>query len=150
MRVIIQRVKESKVFVDGVQISDINAGLLIYLGISHDDTEEDLHYMVKKIINLRIFPNEDGKMDKSILSQSNLELLVISQFTLFGSCKKGNRPSFASAALPEKAKLLYESFIQECKKNILSVKTGVFGADMKIHSINDGPVTFYMDSKEKI
>lgn len=149
MRVVIQRVSEASVTIDQKIKSKIKAGLLILLGIEPDDQEEDIRWLVKKISNLRIFPDEKGVMNKSIVDKS-LEMLVISQFTLFASTKKGNRPSYIRAARPEIAIPLYEKFVQELQQTSqLKVGTGTFGADMKVALINDGPVTICIDSKNK-
>lgn len=149
MRVVIQRVSEASVTIDQKIKSKIEAGLLILLGIEPDDNEEDIRWLVKKISNLRIFPDEEGVMNKSIVDKS-YEMLVISQFTLFASTKKGNRPSYIRAARPEVAIPLYEKFVQALQQTSqLNVGTGTFGADMKVALINDGPVTICIDSKSK-
>ena len=149
MRVLIQRVAEAKVVIDG-EISDaIDRGLLILLGIEHEDEEMDADWLIKKISGLRIFADDEGKMNLAI-SDVNGSFLVVSQFTLHASTKKGNRPSYIKAARPEKAILLYEYFKAElAKESALKVASGEFGADMKVHLINDGPVTIWMDSKNK-
>ena len=149
MRVLIQRVVEAKVVIDG-EISDaIDRGLLILLGIEHEDEEMDADWLIKKISGLRIFADDEGKMNLAI-SDVNGSFLVVSQFTLHASTKKGNRPSYIKAARPEKAILLYEYFKAElAKESALKVASGEFGADMKVHLINDGPVTIWMDSKNK-
>lgn len=149
MRVVIQRVSEASVTIDQKIKSKIKTGLLILLGIEPDDQEEDILWLVKKISNLRIFPDEKGVMNKSIVDKS-FEMLVISQFTLFASTKKGNRPSYIRAARPDVAIPLYEKFVQELQQTSqLKVGTGTFGADMKVALINDGPVTICIDSKNK-
>lgn len=149
MRVVIQRVSEASVTIDQKIKSKIGAGLLILLGIEPDDQEEDIQWLVKKIANLRIFPDDKGIMNVSIVDKA-LEMLVISQFTLFASTKKGNRPSYIRAARPDVAIPLYEKFVQELQQTSqLIVGTGIFGADMKVALINDGPVTICMDSKNK-
>ena len=149
MRVVIQRVSEASVTIDQKIKSKIEAGLLILLGIEPDDQEEDILWLVKKISNLRIFPDEKGVMNKSIVDKS-FEMLVISQFTLFASTKKGNRPSYIRAARPDVAIPLYEKFVQKLQQTSqLKVGTGTFGADMKVALINDGPVTICIDSKNK-
>lgn len=149
MRVIIQRVKNASVSIENKIHSSINKGLLILLGIEDSDSEEDIEWMCHKITNLRIFNDEKGVMNLSV-KDTNGEFLVVSQFTLYASTKKGNRPSYIRASKPEIAIPLYESF---CKKlevlNNKSIKTGVFGADMEVHLINDGPVTIMIDSKQK-
>jgi len=149
VRVVIQRVSEASVTIDQKIKSQIGAGLLILLGIEPDDQEEDIIWLVKKISNLRIFPDEKGVMNKSIVDKT-LEMLVISQFTLFASTKKGNRPSYIRAARPDVAIPLYEKFVKELEQTSqLKVGTGTFGADMKVALINDGPVTICIDSKNK-
>ena len=148
MRVVIQRVKNASVTIDGNVNGKINNGFLVLLGILSTDNEQDVDYLVKKVVNLRIFNDENDKMNLS-LKDVNGELLIISQFTLYGDCSGGNRPSFISAAKPDIAIPLYEYFISECKKQIPIVETGIFGADMKVELLNDGPVTIIIDSKKK-
>ena len=149
MRVLIQRVSEASVTIDKNEYSSISKGLLILVGIENDDADEDIDYLCKKIINLRIFDDAKGVMNESILKQEG-QLMVISQFTLHANTKKGNRPSYIKAAKPEIAIPIYEKF---CKKlevmSGIEVKTGQFGADMKVSLINDGPVTIWIDSKDK-
>ncbi len=147
MRALLQRVSEANVSIDKAIHSSINEGLLILIGIENEDSEEDVGWLVKKISQMRIFEDEEGKMNNSILDISG-EILVVSQFTLHANTKKGNRPSFIKAARPEKAILLYEIFIESCQ-NILHTKSGIFGAEMKVALINDGPVTIWLDSKNK-
>lgn len=146
MRVVVQRVKSASVTIDGNVHSKINSGFLVLLGITSTDTKQDVDYLVKKVVNLRVFSDENDKMNLSLKSV-NGELLIISQFTLYGDCKDGNRPSFIEAAKPDIAVPLYEYFIDECKKQISVVETGIFGADMKVELLNDGPVTIIIDSK---
>ncbi len=148
MRVLVQRVSEASVKIDGEVHGAIDQGLLLLIGIENDDTEEDANWISQKIVNLRIFSDEEGKMN---LSSADIEgeFLVISQFTLHASTKKGNRPSYIKAARPETAIPLYEYFIAQLKKFDHKVETGVFGADMKVSLINDGPVTIWIDSKNK-
>ncbi|MEN8815782.1 MAG: D-aminoacyl-tRNA deacylase [Nonlabens sp.] len=149
MRVVLQRVSESSVAIDGSVHAAIGKGLLILLGITHGDTQEDIDWLVNKIIGIRIFSDQDGKMSLSIQDIKG-ELLVISQFTLFASTKKGNRPSYIDAARPEVAVPLYEAFLDALsRKRNKEIKSGVFGADMKVQLINDGPVTIVMDSKNR-
>ncbi|MCX8144087.1 MAG: D-aminoacyl-tRNA deacylase [Bacteroidia bacterium] len=149
MRSLIQRVKEAKVIVNNNIVGEINDGLLVFLAVGNDDNEEDINWLSQKIIQLRIFSNEEGKMNKSI-QDINGSLLIVSQFTLFASTKKGNRPSFINSAPPEKAKALYEQFIEKCESLLQKkVERGIFGADMKVHLINDGPVTIWIDTKNK-
>lgn len=147
MKVVVQRVKNASVTIEGNVHGKINEGFLVLLGITSTDSREDVDYLVKKVCNLRVFEDENGKMNLSLKS-INGELLIISQFTLYGDCSDGNRPSFIDAARPEKAIPLYEYFIEECKKQIDVVETGVFGADMKVELLNDGPVTIIIDSKK--
>lgn len=146
MRTVVQRVSSASVTVDGNVIGKINKGFLVLLGIKSTDTKQDVDYMVKKVINLRIFGDENDKMNLS-LKDVNGELLIVSQFTLYGDASGGNRPSFIEAAKPDIAIPLYEYFISECKKQISVVQTGEFGADMKVELLNDGPVTIIMESK---
>lgn len=146
MRTVVQRVSYASVTVDGNVIGKINKGFLVLLGIKSTDTKQDVDYMVKKVINLRIFRDENDKMNLS-LKDVNGELLIVSQFTLYGDASGGNRPSFIEAGKPDIAIPLYEYFISECKKQINIVQTGKFGADMKVELLNDGPVTIIMESK---
>lgn len=146
MKIVVQRVKNADVSVDGKTVGKIGKGFLVLLGITHSDTVKDADYLVRKLINLRVFTDENDKMNLP-LSSVNGELLIISQFTLYGDCKKsGNRPSFTDAAKPDIAIPLYEYFVNECKKQIPVVETGIFGADMKVNLLNDGPVTIIIDS----
>ena len=146
MRLVVQRVMESNVKVDNKIVGQINKGFLVLLGIKTSDTKQDADYLVRKLINLRIFTDENDKMNLA-LKDVDGELLIISQFTLYGDCKKsGNRPSFSDAAKPEIAIPLYEYFVNECKKQIPIVETGIFGTDMKVNLINDGPVTIIIES----
>ncbi len=147
MRVVIQRVKNASVEIDGNVNGKINTGFLVLLGIASTDTKQDVDYLVKKVVNLRVFSDENDKMNLS-LKDVNGELLVISQFTLYGNCREGNRPSFIEAAKPDVAIPLYEYFVEECRKQISVVETGVFGADMKVSLLNDGPVTIIIESKK--
>ena len=146
MRVVVQRVKHASVTINGTVNGKINNGFLVLLGVQSTDSEQDVDYLVKKVTNLRIFSDENDKMDLS-LKDVNGELLIVSQFTLYANCKEGNRPSFVEAAKPDVAIPLYEYFVSECKKIIPVVETGIFGADMKVDLLNDGPVTIIMDSK---
>ena len=149
MRVVIQRAKDAAVEIDGVIHGAIDHGMVILLGIESDDTKDDIDWLIKKITGLRIFNDSDGKMNNSF-HEINGEFLVISQFTLHASTKKGNRPSYIKAARPEQAISLYNSFIEELRKaSQTKVETGEFGADMKVKLINDGPVTIIIDSKNK-
>ena len=147
MRVVVQRVKHASVTINGTVNGKINNGFLVLLGVQSTDSEQDVDYLVKKVTNLRIFSDENDKMNLS-LKDVNGELLIVSQFTLYANCKEGNRPSFVEAAKPDIAIPLYEYFVSECKKIIPVVETGIFGADMKVEIYNDGPVTIILDSKE--
>ncbi|WP_196890904.1 D-aminoacyl-tRNA deacylase [Aureivirga marina] len=149
MRVVLQRASEASVKVDGEIIGEIKQGIVVLLGIEEADKEEDIDWLIKKIINLRIFNDENGVMNLS-LQQINGEVLVISQFTLHASTKKGNRPSYIKAAKPDISIPLYEKFVEKLRIQIpQKVETGKFGADMKVSLINDGPVTICMDTKNK-
>ena len=148
MRVILQRVSKARVSINGLNHSQINQGLLILLGITHDDSQLDIDWLVQKILSLRIFSDDEGKMNLSVQEVKG-ELLVVSQFTLFASTKKGNRPSFVNSAKPESALVLYEKFVDTLKICGVKVQTGIFGANMQIELINDGPVTLMLDSKNK-
>jgi len=147
MKSVIQRVKHASVSVDEKIIGEINNGLLVLLGVADDDTLEDLTWLANKIIGLRIFEDENGKMNLSV-NDVDGEILIVSQFTLFGNCKKGKRPDFTSAGKPKYAKEMYEQFIEYVKPNVKKVATGSFGADMQVSLLNDGPVTLIIDSKE--
>lgn len=145
MKLVIQRVKYSSVKVDEKIVGKIDKGFLVLLGVGPDDTEEIADYLVKKLINLRVFTDENDKMNLSIKDIEG-ELLIISQFTLYADCSQGNRPSFTGAAKPDKANELYEYFIEKCKENnIKRVEHGIFGADMKVELLNDGPVTILLE-----
>lgn len=149
MRVVVQRVSEASVCIDGQMNSQIHQGLLLLLGIENKDTQEDVEWLSKKIAKLRIFSDENGQMNKSVLD-INGQILVVSQFTLHAKTKKGNRPSFIEAARPDVAIPLYESFVKRLALDAQSqVLTGQFGADMQVSLCNDGPVTILIDSKHK-
>lgn len=149
MRTVIQRVIQSAVTIDGVVKSAIGKGMMVLVGIEETDTLEDIQWLCKKIVNMRIFPDENDVMNKSILDCDG-EILVVSQFTLMASTKKGNRPSYIRAAKPEISVPLYETFCEELSIALQKpVKTGTFGADMKVELINDGPVTIILDTKWK-
>ena len=145
MKFVIQRVKESSVEVDGKIIGQIGKGFMVLIGVADADTKEVADKLVRKMIGLRIFEDENGKTNLS-LSDVNGSLLLISQFTLYANCKKGNRPSFTGAGTPEKANALYEYIIAKCKESVPIVEKGSFGADMKVSLINDGPFTIILDS----
>ena len=149
MRAVIQRVSEASVTINGKVKSSIQNGILVLLGIEEVDNQTDIEWLSRKIANMRIFPDEDGVMNKSILEVGG-EALVISQFTLHASTKKGNRPSYIKAAKPEIAVPLYEAFIAQLQADLnQEIQTGVFGADMKVSLINDGPVTILIDTQNK-
>ncbi|WP_368652177.1 D-aminoacyl-tRNA deacylase [Ornithinibacillus sp. 4-3] len=147
MKAVLQRAKHASVTVDNSVVGQIDNGLVILLGVTHDDTIDDINFLVKKIINLRIFEDEEGKMNLSLKDVGG-EILSISQFTLYGDTSKGRRPNFLQAAKPDQAKALYEQFNQILSDNGISVETGVFGAMMDVQLTNHGPVTFILDSKE--
>jgi D-aminoacyl-tRNA deacylase len=148
MRIVLQRVSEASVTIDGKVKAKINKGLVVFVGVEEADTVEDVDYLSAKIGRMRIFGDEEGKMNLSLADLLDTKVLVISQFTLFASTRKGNRPSFIYAAKPEFAKMMYEMFCLELEKECGSkVLTGTFGADMKVALINDGPVTIIIDSK---
>jgi len=149
MKVVIQRVSKCSVISDGIKTADIGWGLLVLVGIIDDDTKDDIDWLVNKIVNLRIFPDEEGVMNKSVLEFGG-DIIVVSQFTLHASTKKGNRPSYIKAAKPEIAIPLYETFVEEVESKLgKAVQTGRFGADMKVELLNDGPVTIIIDTKNK-
>ena len=149
MRAAIQRVSKASVKVDGEIISRIGNGLLVLLGVEESDNQEDIEWLSKKIVNLRIFNDENGVMNESVLQQKG-EIIVVSQFTLHALVKKGNRPSYINAAKPEIAIPLYEKFVSQQEKDLgKKVGTGVFGADMKVELLNDGPVTILIDTKNR-
>jgi D-tyrosyl-tRNA(Tyr) deacylase len=149
VRIVIQRVKNANVSVDGKIVGEIDAGLLVLLGITHDDTQDDINYLVRKICGLRIFPDTDGTMNLSV-EDVEAGVLVVSQFTLYAETKKGNRPSYINAARPEIAEPLYEAFVSSLsRKRDKDIPTGIFGADMQVSLMNDGPVTIIMDSGDK-
>jgi len=144
----LQRVKNAKVDVNKKTVGEISHGFLILLGIGHDDSEIDADWLIEKILKLRVFEDEDGKMNKNIFDISG-SLLVISQFTLYANCKKGNRPSFVDAAKPEEANRLYEYFVSKATDSNINVETGEFGKHMEVSLLNDGPVTIILDTKDK-
>ncbi|PKP25865.1 MAG: D-tyrosyl-tRNA(Tyr) deacylase [Bacteroidetes bacterium HGW-Bacteroidetes-2] len=149
MRAVIQRVKQASVTVDNDKISEINQGILVLLGIEKEDSQEDVQWLCSKIIKLRIFEDESGAMNKSLLDLGG-EVLVVSQFTLHASTKKGNRPSFIKAAKPFEAIPLYQMFITQMESDLgKTISTGIFGAMMQVSLINDGPVTISIDTKNK-
>ncbi|HEC20948.1 MAG TPA: D-tyrosyl-tRNA(Tyr) deacylase [Candidatus Peregrinibacteria bacterium] len=145
MKALLQRVQKASVKVEEETVGQIGSGLLVFLGITHEDTEKDIDYLVDKISNLRVFSAEDKHFEKSLLDTQG-EVLVISQFTLYGGTKKGRRPDFNDAAKPEQAEELYKKFIQKLQETGLKVETGKFGAMMQVELINDGPATFLLES----
>ena len=147
MRCVIQRVSRAKVSVDGETVGAIGTGILVLLGVSREDSETEAVYLLEKTLNLRIFEDSDGKMNLSLLDITG-DLLVVSQFTLYGDTRKGRRPSFIEAAAPEKASFLYEFFVAEARKQIKRVETGRFQAMMDVELVNDGPVTILLDSEK--
>ena len=147
MRAVVTRVRHASVTIDGAVCGQIGQGFLILLGITHEDTEALALKLADKICSLRIFEDENGKMNVG-LAEAGGELLVISQFTLYGSCKRGRRPDFLAAARPEIAIPLYERFVARCAENGFRVQTGEFGADMKVDSLNDGPLTLILDTDQ--
>lgn len=147
MRFVIQRVLESKVEVDGRTIGAIGQGFLVLIGVTHGDTRQTADKMVKKLIGMRIFEDENGKTNLS-LDKVDGSLLLVSQFTLYADCRRGNRPGFTDAADPALAEELYEYIISECRQQVRNVQTGSFGADMKVSLVNDGPFTILLDSDD--
>lgn len=146
MRAVIQRVKNSSVTVDGAVVGEIGPGILLLLGVAGDDAEADADFLLNKIIHLRIFADDQQKMNLSLMDTGG-ELLVVSQFTLLGDCRKGRRPSFANAGPPEKAEALYHYFVQTARGSGIHVAEGRFGAMMDVALVNDGPVTFVLESR---
>lgn len=147
MRAVIQRVLNSSVEIEGRIVGKTDKGMLILLGVGKEDSVEDINKLVNKLTKLRIFEDEDGKINKSI-TDVNGEMLIVSQFTLYWSCKKGTRPSFDNAMPPKEAEELYEQFVKAMRETGIHCETGEFGADMKVSLVNDGPVTVYLDTKE--
>ena len=146
MRALIQRVTEAKVSVDESTIGSIRKGLLAFVGISRTDTTLDADYVLAKLLGLRIFPDDDGKMNRSV-EEAGGALLLVSQFTIYGDCRKGRRPSFDNAAPPEQALALYNYIVESARRGPVRVETGVFQAHMRVHLINDGPVTIWIESE---
>jgi D-tyrosyl-tRNA(Tyr) deacylase len=147
MKLVIQRVNHAAVRIDGAVVGSIDKGLLVLIGIAEDDTTEILNHFVDKLVKLRIFEDADGKTNLS-LGDVGGALLLVSQFTLYADCRKGNRPSFVKAGAPEMASAMYEAFIAKCRERVPVVQTGRFGADMKVELENDGPFTIIFDSRE--
>lgn len=149
MKIVIQRVSEANVKVEGTIVGNISHGLLLLIGIDEEDTQSDADWLIQKVLNLRIFGDENGKLNLSVKDVEG-EILCISQFTLIADYKKGNRPSFIKAAKPDVAIPLFEYFKEEIAKSGLKIESGIFGSDMKVSLLNDGPVTIVMDSKTKM
>lgn len=147
MRSVVQRVCRAFVSVEGEIVGKIDKGFLVLFGVGEKDTPQDLDWMVDKIIGLRVFEDEEGKMNRSILEEKG-EILLVSQFTLYGDCRKGKRPSFSTAAPPEKARAFYEEAAAKMAAKGVAVETGIFQADMKVELVNDGPVTLLLDSEK--
>ncbi|OPX43496.1 D-tyrosyl-tRNA(Tyr) deacylase [Ruminiclostridium hungatei] len=148
MRAVVQRVTKSKVTVEGSVAGEINKGFMVLLGVGREDSASDVDYLAEKIVNLRIFEDSNGKMNLSLIDVGG-ELLVVSQFTLYGDCRKGRRPGYDKAARPEEAKALYEAFVEKCRGCGVKVETGIFQAHMLVDICNDGPVTLLLDSKRE-
>jgi len=149
MRAVVQRVSEASVTIEGVRVADINAGLLVLVGVEDADNQEDINWLCAKIVKLRIFSDDEGLMNRAI-EDVNGDIIIVSQFTLHAATKKGNRPSYIKAARPDVAIPLYENFIKQMEKELgKKVQTGRFGADMKVALLNDGPVTIFIDTKNK-
>lgn len=144
MKLVVQRVKNAKVEVDEKTVGSINQGFLVLLGVTHTDTRSKADYLVKKLCNLRVFEDENGKMNLELKDVEG-ELLIVSQFTLYADCSQGNRPSFINAAKPDVANELYEYFCEKCKEQNIKVEKGIFGAVMKVSLLNDGPVTIILE-----
>jgi D-tyrosyl-tRNA(Tyr) deacylase len=148
MKLVIQRVSEAYVQVDDTSAGSIRTGLVVFLGIGKSDTEEDADYLLDKLLGLRIFPDDQGKMNRSVQEASG-SLLIISQFTLYGDCRRGRRPSFDQAAPPDRAMALYNYFVEAARRGPVAVETGVFQATMRVHLVNEGPVTILIDSADR-
>lgn len=148
MKLVIQRVREARVIVDGATTGAIQSGLLVLVGISKPDTQGDADYLVDKLLGLRIFSDQDGKMNRSV-EEAGGSLLLVSQFTLYGDCRRGRRPSFDQAAPPDQALPLWTYFVERARRGPVPVETGVFQAAMQVHLVNDGPVTILMDSSDR-
>lgn len=148
MKLVIQRVTKASVTVENNMVGEIGKGFLVLLGVGLEDSEKEADYLVQKLIKLRVFEDENGKMNLS-LKDIEGELLIVSQFTLYADCSGGNRPSFINAAKPEKANKLYDYFISKCKEENIKVEHGIFGADMKVELLNDGPVTIILEDRNQ-
>ena len=149
MRVVLQRVRSAYVIVEGATVGAIEKGVVVLVGVGHSDRNADAEHLAEKIIHLRIFPDEAGRMNRSLLEISG-GILAVSQFTLYGDLRKGRRPSFIDAAAPEQARAIYDHFVSQLRLSDLNVATGVFQAHMEIHLVNDGPVTFILDSADNL
>ena len=147
MKLLVQRVSSAQVDVDSKTVGKINNGFLVLIGVTHTDTREIADYLVKKLCNLRVFKDENSKMNLSIKDVDG-ELLIVSQFTLYADCQHGNRPSFVNSAKPDMANELYEYFVERCRREVKNVETGIFGADMKVSLLNDGPVTIMLEKED--
>ena len=148
MRLVIQRVREARVIVDSSSTGTISTGLLLFIGISKEDTPAEADYLLDKVIHLRLFPDDAGKMNRTV-QEGGGSLLLVSQFTLYADCRKGRRPSFDQAAPPEQAQALYNYFVESARKGPVPVQTGIFQATMQVHLVNDSPVTILMDSADR-
>ncbi|MGA3234756.1 MAG: D-aminoacyl-tRNA deacylase [Bryobacteraceae bacterium] len=148
MRLLIQRVSEAQVSVESSTIGSIRIGLLVFVGISREDSFADVDYAVQKMVGLRIFPDAAGKMNCTV-QEAGGSLLLVSQFTLYGDCRKGKRPSFDRAAPPAEAQRLYDYFVEASRRSPVPVETGVFQAEMKVHLVNEGPVTIWIDTEDR-
>jgi len=148
MRAVVQRVREASVRVDGVVVGAVGRGLLILLGVGNGDSEKDADFLAEKVLNLRVFPDDDGQMNRSVVDVRG-GLLVVSQFTLYGDARRGRRPSYVDAAPPEEANRLYERFVSRVRPSGLEVATGVFRATMDVALVNEGPVTLLLDSRRQ-
>lgn len=147
MKLLVQRVSSAQVDVASKTVGKINNGFLVLIGVTHTDTREIADYLVKKLCNLRVFKDENSKMNLSIKDVDG-ELLIVSQFTLYADCHHGNRPSFVNSAKPDMANELYEYFVEKCRKEVKNVEMGIFGADMKVSLLNDGPVTIMLEKED--
>ena len=147
MRIVIQRVKQAHVDVAGATVGTIQTGLVVLVGVTTSDSTKDAEYLADKIVHLRIFPDQEHRMNRSLVEAGG-GLLVISQFTLYGDCRRGRRPSFDEAAPPDKAKTLYDYLVERLRLTNTTVETGIFQAEMQVHLVNDGPVTFVLDSNK--
>ena len=147
MRACVQRVSEARVTVDGATVGTIGRGMVVLLGVAAGDGQREVRWMAEKLVGLRIFPDDDGKMNRSLVDAGG-QMLVVSQFTLLGDCRRGKRPSFEGAAPPEKANQLYEQFVERVRGSGVTIATGRFRAMMQVHLVNDGPVTLIVESPE--